>query len=80
MGYMDIRRGVSRLLIVLWVIYALGAAWGAYNAQGHITNEWIVWSLARLIVPLLAAYLFAKIVEWIVAGFRTPKHPWQHQP
>jgi uncharacterized membrane protein required for colicin V production len=77
---MDIRRGVSRLLIVLWVIYALWVAWVSYNTQGHITKEWIIWSLARMIVPLLVVYFIAKIVEWIVAGFRTPKRPLQHQP
>ena len=78
---MDIRRGVTRLLIVLWVVYALWVAWVAYNAQGQIiTKEWIVWSLARMIVPLLGVYVIAKIVEWIIAGFRTPKHPLQHQP
>ena len=78
---MDIRRGVSRLLIVLWVVYALWVAWVSYNAQGQIiTKEWIVWSLARMIVPLLVAYFIVKIVEWIIAGFRTPQHPLQHQP
>ena len=77
---MNIRRGVSRLLIVLWVVYGLWVAWVSYNAQGHITKEWIVWSLAVIIVPLLVVYFIAKIVEWIVAGFRTPKHPLQHQP
>jgi hypothetical protein len=78
--YMDIRRGVSRLLMVLWVVYGLWLAWGSYNAQGHITKEWIVWSLAVIIVPLLVVYFIVKIVEWIIAGFRTPKHPLQHQP
>ena len=77
---MDIRRGVTRLLIVLWVVCGLWVAWVSYNAQGHITKEWIVWSLARIIVPLLVVYFIAKIVEWIIAGFRTPKHPLQHQP
>jgi hypothetical protein len=77
---MDIRRGVSRLLIVLWVVYGLWVAWVSYNAQGQITKEWIVWSLARIIVPLLVVYFIVKIVEWVVAGFRTPKHPLQHQP
>jgi hypothetical protein len=77
---MDIRRGVSRLLIVLWVIYALWAAWVSYNAQGQTTQEWIIWSLARMIVPLLVVYFIAKIVEWIVAGFRTPKHTLEHRP
>jgi hypothetical protein len=47
----------------------------SYNAQGHITKEWIVWTLGRIIVPLLVVYFIVKIVEWIVAGFRTPKHP-----
>ena len=78
--YMDIPRGVSRLLIVLWVVYGLWLAWGSYNAQGQITKEWIVWSLAVIIVPLLLVYLIAKIVKWIIAGFRIPKHPLQHQP
>src|SRR5215469_4297255 len=80
---MDIRhvsRGVSRLLIVLWVVYGLWLAWGSYNAQGHITKGWIVWSLAVIIVPLLLVYLIVKIVEWIIAGFRTPKHPLEHRP
>jgi len=77
---MDILRGLSRLLIVVWVAYALWLAWVSYSAQGHITKEWIVWNLARIIVPLLVVYLIVKIVEWIVAGFRTPKHPLQHQP
>ena len=77
---MDIRRGVSRLLIVLWGAYALWFAWGSYNAEGHITKEWIVWTLTRMIVPPLVVYIVVKIVEWVVAGFRVPKHPVQHQP
>ena len=77
---MGIRRGISRILIVLWVVYALWAAWVSYNAEGHITKEWIAWSLGRLIVPPLMIYLVVKILEWIVAGFRTPKRPVQHQP
>ena len=77
---MGIRRGISRILIVLWVVYALWAAWVSYNAEGHITKEWIAWSLGRLIVPPLVVYLVVKILEWIVAGFRTPKRPVQHQP
>lgn len=77
---MGIRRGISRILIVLWVVYALWAAWVSYNAEGHITKEWIAWSLGRLIVPPLVIYLVVKILEWIVAGFRTPKRPVQHQP
>jgi hypothetical protein len=72
---MNILRGVSRLLIVLWVVYGLWLAWGSYDAQGHITKEWIAWSLGVIIVPLIAVYFIAKIVEWIIAGFRTPKHP-----
>ena len=75
-----IRRGVSRLLIVLWVVYGLWVAWVSYNAQGHITKEWIVWSLALIIVPPLVVYLVVKIVEWVVAGFRAPRHPVQQQP
>ena len=77
---MDIARGLSRIFIVLWVVYGLWVAWGSYNAQGHITKGWIVWSLAVIIVPLLLVYLIVKIVEWIIAGFRTPKHPLRHQP
>lgn len=77
---MDIRRGVSRLLIVLWGVYALWFAWISYNAEGHITKEWIIGTLSRMIVPPLVVYLVVKIVEWVVAGFRVPKHPVQHQP
>jgi hypothetical protein len=77
---MDIRRGVSRLLIVLWGAYALWFAWDSYNAEGQITREWIVWTLSRMIVPPLVVYLVVKIVEWVVAGFRLPKHPVHHQP
>ena len=61
---MNIRRGVSRLFIVLWVVYGLRVAWVSYNAQGHITKEWIVWTLGRIIVPLLVVYFIVKIVEW----------------
>ena len=77
---MDIPRGVSRLLIVLWWAYALWFAWSSYNAEVHITKEGIVWTLSRMIVPPLVVYLVVKIVEWVVAGFRVPKHPVQHQP
>ena len=72
---------MSRLVIVLWVVYGLWVAWVSYNAQGQIfTKDWIVWSLGQIIVPLIVVYFIAKIVELIVAGFRTPKHPLQHQP
>lgn len=77
---MEIRRGISRILIVLWVAYALWAAWASYNAEGHITKEWIAWSLGRLIVPPLIVYLVVKIIEWVVSGFRAPKRPVQHRP
>ena len=75
-----IRRGVSRILLVLWGAYALWFAWWSYHAEGHITKEWIGWTLGRMIVPPLVVYLVVKIVEWVVAGFRAPRHPVLHQP
>ena len=79
-NYMNIRRGVSRILIVLWEAYALWVAWSSYKVEGHITKEWIAWALGLMIVPPLVVYLVVKIVEWVVAGFQAPEHPVQHRP